>query len=167
MNRSIYGSAALIVATLACCGCKERRTPVNEIVNREASIPKTTLPMNPLGWRVVSSFADRNDHTMATLYGNNAAVNYIRATSGSAYPAGSVLSLVTWRQKEDKHWFGGSIPAAPITVEFVQAQPDAHGSPQWTYSRYEGSPLHPVATSVQDARDRIQRLTNEHAAPMP
>jgi hypothetical protein len=38
----------------------------------------------------------------------------------AAYPAGAVLALVTWTQRDDPHWFGARIPDVPQTVEFVQ-----------------------------------------------
>src|SRR6187402_1734844 len=109
--------AALLTTGLS--GCTEHKTPVQDILNKDASISASTLPMNPLSWRVITSFANRNDHTMATLYGNDAAIASTRSETG--FREGAVLSLVTWQQKEDPHWFGGSIPATPIRVEFVQA----------------------------------------------
>ena len=155
--------ATLLMAGMA--GCKEHKTPVPQILNGDASIPASTLPMNPLSWRVVTSFANRNDHTMATLYGNDAAIDAAR--SGAAtYPAGAVLSLVTWQQKEDPHWFGGSIPAAPLRVEFAQASSGSEAE-RWTYSAFEGKPLHAVDTPAEAKTQRISFLTSQHAAAMP
>jgi cytochrome P460 len=55
-----------------------------------------------------------------------------------AYTPGSVLALVTWMQREDPHWFGARIPAAPQSVEFVQAgAADKAGH----YLRFSGSVL--------------------------
>ena len=42
------------------------------------------------------------------------------ARAGVAYPAGAVLGLVTWRQREDPHWFGARIPGSVVSVEFVE-----------------------------------------------
>lgn len=154
--------AAMLTAGLS--GCTEHRTPVQQILNTEAPIAASTLPMNPLSWRVVTSFANRNDHTMATLYGNDAAIESARA--GGAYRDGAVLSLVTWQQREDPHWFGGNIPAAPLRVEFVKASGGT--SPmRWNYSRYEGKPLHAVDTTAEAQAQRISFLTSQHAALMP
>ena len=61
---------------------------------------------------------------MSVLFGNPAAVAAVNPHTGSpaapAYPAGSVLALVTWVQREDPHWFGARIPDSPQSVEFVQ-----------------------------------------------
>jgi hypothetical protein len=64
-------------------------------------------------------------HTTATLYGNDAAVRAVTTAprgegKAPAYPAGAVLALVTWTQRDDPHWFGGRIPDAPESVEFVK-----------------------------------------------
>ncbi len=73
-------------------------------------------------------YADPNTHTMAMLYGNEAAMQTVQARRTApvaqptdlAYAAGAVLALVTWVQRDDPHWFGARIPAAPQSVEFVQ-----------------------------------------------
>ena len=158
--------AACLAASLTAglSGCTEHKTPVQQILNTGASIPASTLPMNPLGWRVLTSFANRSEHTMATLYGNDAAIESVR--NGGRYRAGAVLSLVTWQQKEDPHWFGGSIPAAPVRVEFVQASGSL--SPlRWNYSRFEGKPLRAVAISTEIEAQRVNFLTAQSAATMP
>jgi len=66
--------------------------------------------------------------------------------AGQAYPAGAVLGLVTWRQKDDPHWFGGRIPDAPASVEFV-----AYGQAP-VYRYFAGSPLAEQADSGGVAR---------------
>ena len=65
---------------------------------------------------------------MSTLYGNDVAVRYARMNPQQDYPAGSVLSLVTWVQREDGHWFGAKIPGPVKSVEFVTvtAGPNNH-----------------------------------------
>jgi hypothetical protein len=55
-----------------------------------------------------------------------------------AYPAGAVLALVTWAQREDPHWFGARIPDRPQSVEFVQV---TAGGGQGTYRRFSGAGL--------------------------
>jgi len=102
------------------------------------------LPYPVLDWRAITTAVDRGAGTTSTLFGNDAAVTAARA--GQAYPAGAVLGLVTWRQKDDSHWFGGRIPDAPESVEFV-----VYGSAP-TYRRFAGSPLAEQADSGGPAR---------------
>ena len=71
-------------------------------------------------------YVDPKAHTMATLYGDDAAVHAAAMAlpgerKAPAYPSGAVLALVTWTQRDDPHWFGARIPDAPQSVEFVQA----------------------------------------------
>lgn len=85
---------------------------------------------------------------MSTLYGNDVAVNYARSHAQHDYPIGSVLSLVTWKERDDTRWFGAKIPDQPKSVEFVfvVAAPDGHTS--YSYQKFEGSPLKKVASQV-------------------
>ncbi len=99
---------------------------------------------------------------MSTLFGNDVAVQYARTNGAMKYPAGAVLSVVTWGQQEDPRWFGGNIPKAPRSVEFVTV-----GS-TYSYQRYEGSPLKKVASEDGAApNDRAAYLLAQRAAVMP
>lgn len=46
------------------------------------------------------------------VIGNDLAVEYARSHSQQGYPAGSVISLVTWTQREDPRWFGKGQPGS-------------------------------------------------------
>jgi hypothetical protein len=48
---------------------------------------------------------------------NNAAIDYARTSTGQNYPEGAILTLVTWKQRPDDHWFGANIATLPETVE--------------------------------------------------
>jgi hypothetical protein len=76
------------------------------------------LPYPVTEWKAITAVVDRGAGTTATLFGNDAAVSAARA--GMAYPAGAVLGLVTWQQREDPHWFGARIPGRVVSVEFVE-----------------------------------------------
>jgi len=100
-----------------------------EAVNNRAAALPATLPYQPLGWGVITMYVDPKTRTTATLFGNDAAVQGVGAwKAGKApttgYPAGAVLALVTWVQRDDPHWFGGRIPDAPQSVEFVKISAD-------------------------------------------
>ncbi len=86
--------------------------------NAAAALP-ADLPYPVLTWNVITSSVDHTNHTMSTLYGNEAAFHHARTSPQTPYPAGAVLALVTWDQQEDKHWFGGRIPSNVNSVEFV------------------------------------------------
>jgi Cytochrome P460 len=150
--------AALALLPLA--GCNEQRPST---INTEATLTGK-LPYNPLAWKVVTSWVNDRNGTMSTLYGNDIAVQYARSNAAHAYPAGSVLALVTWAQRDDTHWFGAKIPSGPQSVEFVVVPSTPASGP--TYQRYQGSPLALAAATSDDAA-RIDYLTAQRAAVMP
>ena len=84
-------------------------------------------------------FVDPKAHTMAALFGNDVAAGceelVVDSGKSPAYPAGSVLALVTWSQREDPHWFGGRIPDNPQSVEFVETDEAGKGR---AYRRFDG-----------------------------
>lgn len=113
----------------------------DEVVNNHAAALPASLPFQPLGWKAITMYVDPRNHTTATLYGNDAAlqaVNPREAAGAPAYPAGAVLALVTWAQRDDPHWFGGRIPDAPLSVEFVQV---ASAGQTNSYRRFAGNGL--------------------------
>lgn len=106
--------ACLLV--LAMCGCSGKKVADSNLYDVQAALP-AGLPYPVLEWKAITTAVDRGAGTTSTLFGNDAAVAAARA--GVAYPAGAVLGLVTWRQRDDPHWFGARIPGRPISVEFV------------------------------------------------
>jgi hypothetical protein len=157
-------AALIALASLSFCGCNTTK-PEPASTNQQAELTGQ-LPYNPLAWKVVTSSVNRSNSTMSTLYGNDTAIAYARSTAGSSYPAGSVLALVTWAQRDDPHWFGAKIPATPQSVEFVSF-PTPSGQPP-TYEVYRGSPLARVGMVTPDeAGRRIGNLSTQRAAVMP
>jgi hypothetical protein len=153
-----------VVSTVGLVGCSDQVNPrVATRLNLDASL-SGDLPSNPFQGRVITSWIDKGDSTMSTMFGNDAAVQYARTSATMQYPAGAVLSVVTWGQQEDPRWFGGKIPEKPQTVEFVTVS--SPGS--YSYQRYEGSPLKKVASvEANDPKDRAAYLLAQRAAVMP
>lgn len=120
-----------------------------------------TSVLDALHWKVISSGIDKSGGTMYTLYGNDPAV--AAARKGAAYPAQSVLTLVTWKQKEDEHWYGANVPSAIASVETVAYGIDPEGM---AYARYEGQPLKKIAAGT-DVKDRWTYITGLKASVMP
>jgi hypothetical protein len=152
------------VLAVGLAGCSEKTNPrVETRLNQDAALVGE-LPSNPLQGKVITSWINKQDATMSTLFGNDVAVQYARTNAGRIYPAGSVLSVVTWSQQEDPRWFGGNIPQRAKAVEFVTVT----GPGTYTYQRYEGSPLKKVASvEGSDPKDRAAYLLAQRAAVMP
>jgi len=84
------------------------------------------------------------------------------------YPAGSVLSLVTWSQQEDPRWFGENIPAAPKSVEFVTVGVTDNHKRVYSYQDYEGAPLKKISAQESPRLEgRTAYLLSQPAAVMP
>jgi hypothetical protein len=167
MNKLLLLAAALSISVL---GCSNQNPRVVTKLNDSAALTGN-LPANPFQWKVITSAINKQDSTMDTLFGNDIAVQYARTYSQHNYPAGSVLSLVTWSQQEDPRWFGGNIPSTPKSVEFVTVGATPDHKPAYTYQSFEGTPL--KQTSTQDGLtgltpdSRAAYLIQQRAAVMP
>jgi hypothetical protein len=134
---------------------------------RDRAVLSGNLPFHPLDWKVITSSIDKQGATMSTLYGNDVAVRYARSGSGKDYPAGAVVSLVTWTEREDDHWFGALIPGEVKSVEFVSVR-EKGDKTSYAYERYAGSPLKRTqALAGQSEEDRAAYLLSQRAAVMP
>ena len=132
------------------------RVSGDELVNNSAAALPTTLPYQPLAWSAITMYVDPQTHTMAMLYGNDAAMQTVQARraspvagpKGPAYSPSAVLALVTWVQRDDPHWFGARVPAVPRSVEFVEVMAAGRTS---SYRRFAGTGLmedHPAADAA-------------------
>ena len=136
----------------------------NEVVNNSAAALPANLPYQPPTWNPITMYADPQTRTMATLYGNPAAMEgaQMRVATpmgGPKYPRGSELALVTWVQRDDPHWFGGRIPAMPESVEFVQLVATGQTT---SYQHFAGNGLveeHPAASVAAQRTSFILGLT--------
>jgi hypothetical protein len=111
----VLAAAILLVVV----GCSQPNARVQTRFNRDAEL-SGGLPYNPLQWEVMASTLNRNDHTVATVFGNDQAIADARKNISHEYSAGSVISIITWSQQEDPRWFGGNIPGKVRSVEFLE-----------------------------------------------
>jgi hypothetical protein len=131
------------------------KVPGQEVVNNNAASLPENLPYQPLNWSAITMYVDPNTRAIAVLFGNDEAMQTVRAARSSpignasdpAYAAGAVLALVTWAERDDPHWFGARIPDTPQSAEFVQMV--AGG--QTSYRRFTGTGLtedHPSSSTA-------------------
>jgi len=141
----------------------------SEVVNnRAASLPQG-MPYPPLTWSAITVYVDPRAHTMATLFGNDVTVGAIRTRGAVSreprvYPAGAVLALITWTQREDPHWFGGRIADTPQSVEFVQV--DVQGGAT-SYRRFDGPGLREELSPSDLEANRRNFILNLAPAILP
>ena len=134
-----------------------------EAVNNRAAALPASLPYQPLGWSAVTMYVDPRQHTTAMLYGNDAAMQAVH-THAEQYPAGAVLALVTWAQRDDPHWFGARIPDAPLSVEFVQV---ASAGQPGVYRRFAGTGLSEEHAAESDTAQRMHFVETLAPARLP
>lgn len=147
-------------------GCSQPNARVITRFNREAEV-SGELPYNPLQWEVIASTLNHKDHTLATVLGNDRAIAHARKNDTHAYPAGSVLSVITWSQEEDPRWFGGKIPGDVRSIEFVEVQ-SAQDQKTYLYTLYGGSPLKKLAsTDEKSPTGRAAYIVGERAGVVP
>jgi len=152
---------------LSISGCSGHSSAPAPTLNQDAVLVGK-LPANPLQWKIITSAIDKADSTMSTLYGNDVAIDYARTHSQHDYPPGSLLSLVTWTQREDPRWFGAKIPDRVNSVEFVTVGAAQDGHISYSYASYVGVPLQ-KASAQQSAKpnDRTLYLLSQRAAVLP
>jgi Cytochrome P460 len=156
-----------VVFSFGIFGCSSGQPRISAIVNQNASLAGN-LPANPLQWKVITSALDQAGATMSTLYGNDAAVDYVRTHSQHEFPTGSVVSLVTWTQCADPRWFGARIPEQVKSVEFVTVGATSDGQTTFSYELYTGTPLKMSSARISATPDeRAAYLLAQRAAVMP
>lgn len=156
--------AALSLSTL---GCSHQNPTLVATQNKSATL-SGDLPFNPLQGKVITSWINKQDSTMSTLYGNDLAVQYASTNDQHSYPAGSILSAVTWKQQEDPRWFGARIPATVKSVEYVTVKTAPHQKPSYSYQSYEGTPLKKTSDNESPTpNERASWLLSQRAAVMP
>ncbi len=163
-----YGKDAGFPAECTGCHAPMRDNDYVFTIPVRAAAVREDLPRNPLQWKVITSLVDKQASTMSTLYGNDAAVRYARCNSQQNYPAGSVLSLVTWAQRDDEHWFGAKIPGQVKSVELLTVDAGPNGVRSYSYESYQGSPLEKAVSSVGPSHgSRAAYLLSLRAAVTP
>ncbi len=144
----------------------------DEVLNNRAAALPASLPYQLLAWRAITMYVDPQNHTMATLFGNDLAMRSVQARgespasgpAGPVYSSGAVLALITWAQRDDPHWFGARIPDMPRSVEFVQVAGDGQTN---SYRRFAGSALTEDHSSADVTAQRMNFLLGLPPARLP
>ncbi|RYZ26367.1 MAG: hypothetical protein EOO10_15765 [Chitinophagaceae bacterium] len=132
---------------LVMLGCKPN---ASVRINKRASMSNiSNLPDNPLEMNPMAVSLRPEQKTISTLYGNGIASR--RLTGSANYAPGSVLYLVTWKEKADTEWFGARIPDQITAIERVAI--DRNGQKNYTFYKSPACPA--VFYSKKDERPSI------------
>ena len=135
-----------------------------EVVNNRAATLPSSLPYQPLAWSAITMYVNPKDHTTATLYGNERAMQAAHVnnkTERTAYAPGAVLALVTWAQRDDPHWFGARIPDAPRSIEFLEVGATT------TYRKFAGATAGEESTPISLAQERKKFILSLTPVELP
>ncbi|CAM3979888.1 hypothetical protein SAMN06265348_104348 [Pedobacter westerhofensis] len=125
---------ALILLSAAC----STQPNGSQLINKDASLP-SSFNFSKMGLKVISTAINKKNATMCTLYGNELALK--TAIAGNAPQPGEVLAMITWKQKEDEHWFGAKIPGELLSLEIIKTTGGQFENIKANYQRYEGKLL--------------------------
>jgi hypothetical protein len=130
-------SILMILAIYAALSACQSSPPAKHLLNTDASLP-AKHSIADKGLRVIASFINKKEQTMSTLYGNTAAFNQLK--DGAKPVAGQELTLITWLQKDDPHWFGARIPGKVSLIETIKIEAVA-GNTTVNYQKFKGADL--------------------------
>ncbi|WP_345331423.1 hypothetical protein [Mucilaginibacter defluvii] len=71
---------------------------------------------NAHGLKVITSFSDRKQQTISLLYGNAPA---LQSAKTGIHDKGELFELVTFKQADNKYWYGSYINGAVQSIERV------------------------------------------------
>jgi hypothetical protein len=156
--RSAYILLAFAAVLLTAC---TSTTSNIALVNDAASLP-SSFNFGKMGFKVITSFINKKQGTMSTLYGNELALKTTSAGTGTII-VGEVFALVTWKQQADDHWFGAKIPANLLSVEYVKT---GEGSNHISYQKFEGKNL-VLSMDTSNNQNRIKYIFDQKPSVMP
>lgn len=146
MKTPYYLLAIILIALFT--GCVQTTAPA-DLINKKASLPGT-FTISDLHQRVLSSFYNTKDNTNSVLYGDNGAEQVLQKHNTATSPAFS-LTLFTWHQQEDPHWFGARIPGDLVSVERLTKE---RTGDRLSYQKLTGKQL----TAVDDTAGSGKRI---------
>jgi hypothetical protein len=159
MKLAIITISALVLLS----SCAEK--PDNaELMNTAAALP-ASLNFTQLGLKVITSGINQQESTMFTLYGNNLALKRSKGANLPVLPA-ETLALVTWKQQDDKHWFGARIPGTIQAIEMIRTAQGINGNTEVNYQRLEGRELR-LSQDTLDNTERINDIFTYKPSVMP
>ena len=158
MKSSVYILLAGMIILLTACTSTSNNT---SLVNNDASLPES-FNFSKQGLKVITSFINKKQGTMATLYGNEAVLQAAKLGS-STTTTGETFALVTWKQKADDHWFGAKIPSNLQSVEYVKTRPSGNTV---SYQKFEGKTL-VLSTDTLHNQERIKYILSQKASIFP
>lgn len=122
--------------------------------------------LNANGLEVITTFANRKQQTMSTLYGNKTAREMALAGNNALKP-GAVFLLVTWDQADSKYWYGSLINGSLQSVESLKILPVLNGDIQRSYHVLHGEVSKDSTGFVANPQSRIDFILAQRPSVFP
>ncbi|MBE9663045.1 hypothetical protein [Mucilaginibacter myungsuensis] len=112
---------------------------------------------NAHGLKVITSFSNRKQQTISILYGNALA---LQSAKTGIHDQGEVFELVTFKQADNKFWYGSYINGAVQSIELVTSYAKDKKVIDFNYKIVQGQ-----VSGGADAR--INSITSHRALLFP
>lgn len=109
------------------------------------------------GLKVITSFSDRKQQTISLLYGNELA---LQSAKTGIHNKGELFELVTFKQADNKYWYGSYINGAVQSIELVTSYATDKNVIAFKYKIPQGQ-------ISGDADARIKSITSHRALLFP
>lgn len=116
------------------------------------------------GFDLITPFANRKQQTMSILYGNHPAVE-TSLTDHDLHTPGEIFTLVTWKQTDNKYWYGSFINGPLLGVETVKIIRGPNGSLDTTYQLHDRTA--PKYSIFEDRHARIDMILAQRPSVLP
>ncbi|MGO4289709.1 hypothetical protein [Chitinophaga sp. RAB17] len=143
----------MIIAATAFTGCSTTKKDLPAI---------RPYVFNDSGLHVITTIINEKVGSVAILYGNNAAVGY-HTNHLSIHQPAEQYTLVTYREQDNKYWFGSYINGELLSVETVDMHPLVNGQqPAYSIQTYNGN-----EATKNNAASRTTFITTQDPAWYP
>jgi hypothetical protein len=109
------------------------------------------------GLKVITSFSDRKQQTISLLYGNALA---LQSAKTGIHDKGELFKLITFKQADNKYWYGSYINGAVQSIELVTSYAIDKNAIAFKYKIPQGQ-------VPGDADARIKSITSHRALLFP
>lgn len=114
------------------------------------------LPTAYKDWKVISQSHRTDNKTVRIILGNNIAVNAARSGKTKAWPKGSILAKLVWKQKSEEHWPTAIAPDKFVHAEFMLKDSIKYKSTGgWGYARWLGLDQRPYGKDSSFAQECV------------
>lgn len=147
----------LLLFTVSAC------MPAPENINVPASLPED-FQFEKMGLKTIGATINPEAGTNGILYGNNNALTSLKNPALSI-KGEKILTLVTWKQRDDPRWFGAKSPYDFLMIEVLKTNNSFNENQKITYELIKGKTF--TTHHETDTGKRIQLITAIRPAVMP